>query len=104
ANTGAGSISTENIAFTAGVWTGNLQFFGAGGAVSFTCSHCAAPPNSVASNAFTVQPGPLAKLQVLVPGESAQGGTADGKTGTPAQQSAGAPFTLVVRAVDAYWN
>jgi hypothetical protein len=104
ANTGAGSISTENIAFTAGVWTGNLQFFGAGGAVSFTCSDFAAPPNSGTSNAFTVQPGPLAKLQVLVPGESAQGGTADGKTGTPAQQSAGAPFTLVVRAVDAYWN
>jgi hypothetical protein len=104
ANTGAGSIAPESIAFTAGVWTGTVRFFGAGGAVSFTCSDFAAPPNTGTSNTFTVQPGPLARLQVLLPGESAEGGTADGKTGAPVQQSAGAPFTLVVRAVDAYWN
>jgi hypothetical protein len=104
ANTGAGSISPEAIAFTGGTWTGTVNFFGAGGAVTFTCSDFASPPNTGTSNAFTVQPGPLAKLQVLLPGESAEGGTADGKTGTPTQQSAGQPFTLVVRGVDAYWN
>jgi hypothetical protein len=104
ANTGAGSITPESIAFTGGTWTGTMQFFGAGGAVSFTCSDFAAPPNAGTSNTFTVQPGPLARLQVLLPGESAEGGTPDGKTGAPAVQSAGSPFTLVVRAVDAYWN
>jgi hypothetical protein len=51
-----------------------------------------------------VQPGPLAGLQVLLPGESPQGGTVSGKTGTPVTQSAGSAFTLTVRAVDAYWN
>jgi len=43
-------------------------------------------------------------LQVLLPGESARGGTATGKTGTPTDQSAGNPFTMTVRAVDRYWN
>jgi hypothetical protein len=104
ANTGAGSISPESIVFTAGVWSGTMQFFGAGGAVSFTCSDFGAPPNTGTSNAFTVNPGPLAGLQVLVPGETAQGGTSDGKVGAPLAQSAGAAFTLTVRAVDAYWN
>jgi hypothetical protein len=104
ANTGAGSIDPENIAFTGGTWSGTMHFYGAGGAVSFTCSDFAAPPNTGTSNAFTVEPGPLARLQVLLPGESAEGGTADGKTGAPLQQSAGSLFTLTVRAVDAWWN
>jgi hypothetical protein len=104
ANTGLGSISPETIAFTGGTWTGNMQFFGAGGSVTFTCSDFASPPNSGTSNAFTVNPGPLAKLQVLLPGETAEGGTADGKTGAATQQSAGSPFTLTIRGVDAYWN
>src|SRR4029077_15493348 len=44
------------------------------------------------------------KLQVLMPGETAAPGTATGKTGTPDPQSAGAPFTVTVNAVDANWN
>ena len=104
ANTGAGSMSPEAIAFSNGTWTGPVSFFGAGGAVTFTCSDYASPPNSGTSNAFTVQPGPLAGLQVLLPGETAQGGTADGKTGTPTPVSAGQTFVLTLRAVDAYWN
>ena len=35
---------------------------------------------------------------------TAQGGTIDGKNGTPSGQTAGAAFTVTVRAVDAYWN
>ena len=104
ANTGAGSISPESIAFTGGTGSGNMRFFGAGGAVSFTCSDFAAPPNTGTSNTFTVEPGALARLQVLVPGETAEGGTPDGKTGAPLSQQAGSSFTLTVRGVDAYWN
>src|SRR5436309_2068234 len=44
------------------------------------------------------------KLQLLVPGETAAPGTASGKTGTPAAQTAGTPFTVTVNAVDANWN
>jgi hypothetical protein len=49
-------------------------------------------------------PGAFRALQVLLPGESIQPGSADGKTGAPVQQSAGTAFTVTVRAVDAYWN
>jgi hypothetical protein len=104
ANTGAGSINPERVTFTAGVWSGAMTFKGAGGAVSFTCTDFSAPPHSGTSNSFTVQPGPFAGLQVVLPGESAQGGTDDGKNGVPTGQQAGSPFTITVRAVDAYWN
>jgi hypothetical protein len=53
---------------------------------------------------ITVNPGSFAKLQLLVPGETAAPGTATGKTGTPTTQAAGVPFTVTVNAVDAYWN
>lgn len=104
ANTGSGSVTPELITFANGLWSGTMTFRGAGGAVSFTVSDFTAPPHTGGSNSFTVQPGPLAGLQVLLPGESAQGGTLVGKSGTPVGQSAGNPFTLTVRAVDAFWN
>jgi hypothetical protein len=104
ANTGAGSITPELVTFTGGVWAGAMTFKGAGGAVSFTVADFSAPPHTGTSNAFAVNPGPVAHLQVLLPGESPRGGTADGKEGTVSNQTAGTPFTLTVRAVDAYWN
>lgn len=104
ANTGAGSISPELITFTDGVWTGSMVFRGAGGAVSFTAFDFSAPPHTGTSNSFAVQPGPFSGLQVLLPGETPQGGTVDGKNGAPTGQTAGAAFTLTLRAVDAYWN
>jgi hypothetical protein len=104
ANTGSGSITPEFITFTAGVWTGPMVFKGAGGAVSFTCLDFSAPPHVGTSNSFTVNPGPFAGLQVLLPGESARGGTADGKEGATTNQQAGTAFTMTVRAVDSFWN
>jgi hypothetical protein len=104
ANTGPGSASPEQFTFTAGVWTGPMTFRGAGGAVSFTVSDFSAPPHTGTSNAFAVLPGSFAGYQVLVPGETAQGGTESGRTGTPADQTAGASFTLTLRAVDAWFN
>ena len=104
ANTGPGSAIPEQISFTAGVWTGPMTFRGAGGAVSFTVSDFSAPPHLGTSNAFTVSPGAFVGYQVLVPGETAQGGTESGRTGTPADQTAGANFTLTLRAVDAWFN
>jgi hypothetical protein len=104
ANTGPGSVSPDQIAFTDGEWTGAMTFRGAGGAVSFTVSDYAVPPHTGTSGAFTVLPGPFTGYQVLVPGETALGGTASGRTGTPADQTAGGSFGITVRAVDAYWN
>ncbi|HKQ20389.1 MAG TPA: FlgD immunoglobulin-like domain containing protein [Candidatus Eisenbacteria bacterium] len=104
ANTGTGSISPEVVTFTGGVWTGLVTFKGAGGAVALTCADYSAPPKTGTSNNFVVNPGAFYGLQVLLPGESARGGTATGKTGTPTTQSAGSQFTTTVRAVDQYWN
>jgi hypothetical protein len=104
ANTGPGSISPETVVFTNGVWTGDVVFRGAGGSVAITCSDYSSPPHTGTSNAIQVLPGALAGLQVLLPGQTPQGGTVTGKTGIPDDQNAGASFTLTVRAVDAYWN
>jgi hypothetical protein len=57
------------------------------------------------SSAATVAAGAYAKLQVLMPGETAAPGTALGKTGAPTAQPAGNALTnLSVGAVDAFWN
>ena len=104
ANTGPGSIYPEAITFTDGTWSGNVLFKGAGGAVTITCSDYSSPPHTGTSNAFQVLPGPLAGLQVILPGQTPQGGTQSGFTGTPDDQPAGSSFTLTIRAVDAYWN
>jgi hypothetical protein len=53
---------------------------------------------------IAVGPGPFTKLQLLAPGETAAPGSGTGKSGTPTAQTAGAPFTVTVNAVDAYWN
>src|SRR5262245_10605377 len=104
ANTGAGSIVPEFVTFTNGVWTGPMIFKGAGGAVAITASDFAAPPHTGTSNSFAVNPGPLAGVQVLVPGEQSRGGTVDGREGTPTTQQAGTAFTITVRGVDQFWN
>src|SRR5262249_61486153 len=56
------------------------------------------------SPSFTVNAGAFAKLQLLVPGETAAAGTASGKTGAPNLQTATIAFNVTVNAVDANWN
>jgi hypothetical protein len=56
------------------------------------------------SPALTVNPGPFARLQVLLPGEIPAPGSSAGKTGTPLPQTAGTPFSASVNSVDANWN
>lgn len=104
ANTGPGSISPEDIVFSDGLWTGEMVVRGAGGAVSLTCSDYAAPPNIGTSNSFQVLPGAFTGLQVLLPGQTPQGGTTLGFSGTPTDQNAGSSFDITIRAVDSFWN
>ncbi len=63
------------------------------------------------SSPVPVDAGAIAKLQILVPGESAVSGDAThlGKSGTPQTQTAGVPFAMLtgsntIRAVDALYN
>src|SRR5262249_49511431 len=56
------------------------------------------------STNVVVSPAALAKMQLLVPGETAAPGTGSGKSGTPATEIAGTAFTVTVNAVDSFWN
>ena len=56
------------------------------------------------TNTVTVAAGPFAKLQLLVPGESAAAGTPAGKSGTPRAQVQGVAFNVTVNSADANWN
>lgn len=58
------------------------------------------------SNTFAVNPALVKKLQLLVPGETAEPGTTSGKTAGSSvfDQYAGLQFTVSVNAVDSYWN
>ncbi|MFC1523022.1 hypothetical protein ACFL6Y_11495, partial [Elusimicrobiota bacterium] len=57
------------------------------------------------SDYFTVNSSDPVKLQLIAEGESALPGSASGKTGAlPDNQEAGAPFNVVVNAVDPYFN
>src|ERR1051326_7269469 len=58
------------------------------------------------SSTFTVNPGAVTKLQVLLPGETAAPGTNSGKSGAPTAQTTGTAISSGVRvnAVDADWN
>jgi hypothetical protein len=104
ANTGSGTSTPTLIAFVGGVWSGPVTFFGAGASVRLTCTDFSSPPRMGNSANITVNPASFKKLQVLLPGEIARPGTADGKDGTPSDEMAGSPFPVTVRAVDEYWN
>jgi hypothetical protein len=62
------------------------------------------PLASGVSTLTTVNPGPFAKLQLLVPGEAALPGSATGKSGAPLVQTNNQAFALTVNGVDANWN
>ncbi|MBI5239357.1 MAG: hypothetical protein HY926_02710 [Elusimicrobia bacterium] len=59
---------------------------------------------SVAGTAVAVGPGPLARLQLLLPGESPQPGSFPGKAGQVEVIAAGQPILVRVRGTDPYWN
>src|SRR5262249_2612613 len=60
--------------------------------------------SNATSAGVAVGPGTFAKLQLLTPGETAAPGTANGKTGNAASQTAGSSFAVTVNAVDTNWN
>ena len=88
ANTGSGSISPQLITFVAGVWSGDMVFRGAGGAVQFSCADFSTPPHIGTSNSFQVVPDVFTKMQVLLPGQTPAGGTASGVLGSPEPRTA----------------
>jgi hypothetical protein len=103
-NTGTGTSTPSLITFSAGVWSGPVTMYGAGASVRLSCTDFSSPPRTGSSGNIVVNPASFKKLQVLLPGETPRGGTADGKDGTPNPEMAGTPFSITIRAVDDYWN
>lgn len=104
ASTGPGTVWPGTVGFTAGVWTGELELRAAGDGVVITCQDYAMPPHLGPSDPVDVAPGAWTAMQVLLPGETAVPGTVAGVAGSPSWQAAGQPFTVTVRAVDAWHN
>jgi len=107
---GDGRITPEYVTFSNGQWIGNVTMFRADessinrGNVNMYAFLDAAPGKNGTSDPFIVHPGPFARLQLVVPGESPLPGSVSGKVGSPATQSAGAAFTVNVWATDNWWN
>ena len=85
--TGSFSITPR----TAGSWT-------------ITATDQASALTSATSASIAVSAGAASRLQVLLPGETADPGSATGRAGTPTATSTGSAVTITVNAVDAYWN
>ncbi len=103
-STDANAALPANAALVAGTNTFSVTAKTAGSA-TFTATDItngAKTPNT--SPATTINAGAFAKLQLLMPGETAAPGTASGKTGSPSAQTAGTSFNVTVNAVDANWN
>src|SRR5207249_3240390 len=104
------SISDDNGAtagnLTLASGTGHLASFTfkSAGTQTITASDSAGALQSATSAGVTVGVGSFAKLQLLVPGETASPGSASGKTGTPTSQISGNQFSVTVNSVDANWN
>ena len=94
ANAALGATGTRNFSVT-------LRTIGSA-TVTATDVSAGVPP--VVSQTVNVISGGFARLQLLLPGETAAPGTATGKTGTPTARVAGVPFNVTVNAVDASWN
>lgn len=74
------------------------------GSSTITATNVSNPGITADVSTVAVLAGNFARLQLLLPGETANPGSANGKTGTPTAQTAGVPFNVTVNAVDAAWN
>src|SRR5205814_7308917 len=96
------SATTGNMTLVSGTRTLSSLTFKTAGTRTITAT--ATGLTAGTSGNVTVNAGAFAKLQLLVPGETAAPGSATGKNGTPAGQYTGVDFDVIVNAVDANWN
>jgi len=100
-----GTVTGTIAANTSSVTINGPVYFKAESGVAITAARTAGDAlSSGTSSPFTVVPGPAAKLQILLPGQSADPGSGSGFSGTAANQASGAAFMVTVNAVDGFWN
>jgi len=108
-NTGSGTlggtVSGTILAGTSSVTISGVTYTKAESGVSLTATRTSGDSLTAGnSSSFTVNVGAFAKLQLLMPGETAAPGSTTGKTGTPTARAVGTAFNVTVNAVDANWN
>ena len=103
-STDANAALPANAALVAGTKTFSVTAKTAGTATFTATDITDGSKTANTSPATTINAGAFAKLQILMPGETASPGSATGKTGSPSAQTAGASFNVTVNAVDANWN
>jgi hypothetical protein len=107
---GLGRISPETITMSGGQWTGNVTMYRADetsinrGNVNIYAYLAADESINGTSDPFTVHPGPLRRLLMVVPGQDPAPGSVTGLTGSPASQSAGQSFNVDIYSTDNYYN
>jgi hypothetical protein len=107
---GLGRISPDRVTLGAGVWSGNVTMYRADetsinrGNVNIYALLEADPTKNGTSDPFTVHPGPLSRVQIVVPGQSSWPGSVTGVAGSPATQSVGQSFAVQAYSTDQYWN
>ena len=109
--TTTGRMEPTQVSFQDGAWTGPVTFFTAdeGGQISpdgncrLLARSATDPALAGQSNNFRVSPGALARLQLVLPGQSL---AAPGHElqGAPATQTAGQPFYAQIFATDTWLN
>lgn len=100
-----GTFTTNNLALSAGTRTFIARLRTAGSLHTITVSDVTDNTKTAnTSNPVTITAGAFTKLVLVLPGETSVEGIAAGKTGAPSSQVAGQPFSIFVKAVDAYGN
>jgi hypothetical protein len=103
ASTGPGTIIVGTIQFVNGQWSGPVILTKAAQSAYLNIHDF----NDIVrgnSNPFTLLPGSLARLKILVPGESLTPGLPPGIAGYPSPQTVGIPFSMKVYATDYWYN
>lgn len=107
---GVGRIVPNVITLANGEWDGDVRNYRADetsinrGNVNIEAYLDASPSTNGISDPFIVHPGPFARVQVVVPGETPWPGSVDGVMGSPASQAAAQSFNVEVYATDNWWN
>jgi hypothetical protein len=103
-STGVGTLQGGGtLYFSNGIWTGPIVLTKAGENVQLSVIDFSDDIAGI-SEVFVVASAQLARLQVLLPGESSTAGLPLGKSGHPSAQVAGQAFTVRIIATDRWWN
>jgi len=87
------------------VFSGGLTPLKSANGRSLTVQGVAGPAVTAGTQSgINVAPSATVGLQVLIYGEYNAGGTGSGKSTIPLTFTAGSPFTVMVNAIDQYWN